>query len=55
MRWPGAWRDPFTLDILKGTAINCLLIEQGADLGSIAGRAELEGLKVSDPASLPRT
>jgi len=54
MRWPGAWRDPGTLDLLKGTAINYLLIEQGADLGPVAARAEREGLKVSDPASLPK-
>jgi hypothetical protein len=30
MRWPAAWKDPSTLDLLKGTAIDYLLIEEGA-------------------------
>ncbi len=53
MRLPAAWKDPAVLDLLKGTAINCLLIESGSDQGSIAARARQEGIVIVDAASPP--
>ena len=53
MRWPGAWKDPSALDLLKGTAINYLLIEKGDDLGPIAARAQQESFRVVEAASPP--
>ncbi len=53
MRWPGAWKDPSNLSMLKGTAINYLLIEKGSDLGPVADRARQEGLKVGEAGLAP--
>lgn len=53
MRWPAAWKDPSALSLLKGTAVNCLLIEKGDDLGPVVARAQLEGLKLAEAASPP--
>lgn len=53
MRWPDAWKDPSALGLLKGTAINCLLIEKGVELGPVVARAEQEGFKVAEVASPP--
>ncbi len=39
--------------MLKGTAINCLLIENGVDQGSILARARQEGFLLVDAASPP--
>ncbi len=47
MRWPGIWKDPSALGLVKGTAVNCLLIDGGAGLGAVAARAEQEGFKVA--------
>src|SRR5512136_2283577 len=44
--WPRTWKDPSALSLLKGTAINCLLIDRDADLGTVAARAQQEGLTV---------
>jgi hypothetical protein len=53
MRWPVGWKDPSALGLLKGTAINCLLIEKGDDLGAVLARAQQEGLKVAEAGSSP--
>jgi hypothetical protein len=53
MRWPSSWKDPATLDLLKGTVINCLLVEEPGGLGSVIARARQNGLRIADAASLP--
>ena len=44
MRWPASWKDPAALALLKGTAIDYLLIEPSADLGPIAAEAAKLGV-----------
>ena len=44
MRWPGSWKDPALLALLKDTAIDYLLLEQGADSGPIAREAARLGI-----------
>jgi hypothetical protein len=53
MRWPNAWKDPAALNLLKGTAIDYLLIGKGEDLGPVRDRARQDGLRVADPETLP--
>ncbi|NWG12869.1 MAG: hypothetical protein HXY20_04955 [Acidobacteria bacterium] len=53
MRWPATWKDPATLALLKGTAVDCLLLEKGAGLGPIAARAQQEGLMVAEAGAPP--
>jgi hypothetical protein len=53
MRWPAVWKDPTALDLLKETAINCLLIENPDNLRLVAARAQQEGLKVAAAAFPP--
>src|SRR5512137_1093929 len=54
MRWPAEWGgDPSALDLLKGTAVNCLLIEEGAALNAVVARARGEGIRVVQPGALP--
>jgi hypothetical protein len=53
IRWPGAWKDPATLSFINGTAINCLIMDRGNDLGRLADRAKRDGLVVVEAASPP--
>lgn len=53
MRWPRAWKDPPSLDLLKGTAVNCLFVDRNDDLEPIVARARQAGLTVADAAGLP--
>lgn len=53
MRWPAEWRDPSALDALKGTAINCLLVESEAALDPVIARAGQEGIRVVRPGGPP--
>ena len=39
MRWPAEWKDPSALEVLKGTAINCLLVESDAASDPVIARA----------------
>ena len=52
-RWPVAWTDPSALSLLRGTAINYLLIENGAQLERVRSQARQDGFQVADPAKLP--
>ncbi len=52
MRWPDSWKDPGLLDLLKGTAINALLIGRGDDLASVRARARQDGLQLDTPATV---
>ncbi len=53
MRWPDGWKDPATLALLKGTAIDHLLIGTGPELSAVRSRAAQEGFRVSQPGAPP--
>jgi len=53
MRWPAKWRDPSTLDVLAGTAINCLLLHGAAPSGAFIDRARKQGISVVEPDTPP--
>jgi hypothetical protein len=53
MWWPGGWVDPSLLALLDGSAINCLLVGQGAELDPVRSRAQELGIKVVHAESLP--
>ncbi len=50
LRWPGVWKDPSTLTLLKQTAINCLVVDKGAP-ESILTQAKQNGFTVVDAAT----
>jgi hypothetical protein len=52
-RWPNSWKDPSALSLLRGTAINYLLIDKGQEFDSVRSRARQEGLQVADSAATP--
>jgi hypothetical protein len=54
IRWPRTWKDPSSLDLLKGTAINCLVAEPRPDLEPVITRARQEGLEVAAAKPLPK-
>ena len=51
MRWPAAWTDPASLSLLRGTAINYLLIDAAAALDSVRSEARKGGCR---SPTLPR-
>jgi len=53
MRWPSAWQDPSSLDLLKGSGINFLLIENHAELDAVRAAARQQGFGVAAPGSPP--
>jgi len=53
MRWPGSWQSPSTIGLLKGTPINCLLVDRDAGLGRVIEEAKRAGLEVAEIASPP--
>jgi hypothetical protein len=53
MRWPAEWKDPSALDALKGTAINCLLVESDAQPGPVIAGARREGIHVVQARTPP--
>lgn len=53
MRWPGAWRDPSALDLLQGTAIDCVLVPQGSEFEMVRSRARAAGLLALDAQAPP--
>ena len=53
MRWPGAWADPATLALLKGTGIDALLVDNSDEFDSIRTRAAQSGLQVIHPDNPP--
>jgi hypothetical protein len=54
IRWPSAWKDPSSLGLLKGTAIDCLVVDPHPDLEPLTTRARHEGLQVVSLKSLPK-
>jgi hypothetical protein len=53
MRWPDSWKDPAMLDLVKGTAIDFLLIANGDELAPVRSRAQQNGLQVAAPDAAP--
>lgn len=53
MRWPGVWRSPSALDLLQGTAIDCVLIPQGSEFDAVRSRARATGLLLPDAQAPP--
>jgi hypothetical protein len=49
MQWPKQWKDTSMLDVLKGTAITHLLMDNSPDLKQVATAAQQRGLKVAAP------
>src|ERR1039458_4221626 len=49
MRWPDTWKDPAPRDLVKGTAIDCLLITKGDELAAVRSAAQQLGIHVGDP------
>jgi hypothetical protein len=54
MRWPDGWKDPSALSLLKGAAIDYLLVGKADDLGAVRDRARQDGLHVVDPEAPPK-
>jgi len=52
MRWPDAWRDPALLDLLKGSAIDTLLIGPDDALAAVRDKARKQGLQVETPPTV---
>jgi hypothetical protein len=56
MRWPGAWKDPSALDLLDGTAVNCLVFDDADSMKQISEDARKHGLQIfvlpSQPAGV---
>ncbi len=52
MRWPDSWKDPAMLDLLKGTAVDSLLIGPGDELGPVRVRAQNDGYQLAAPSGV---
>jgi hypothetical protein len=53
MRWPVDWRDVQLLDLIKGSAVNCLVMESAEELRPISEQARREGFRIAPIDSLP--
>jgi hypothetical protein len=53
MRWPDAWADPAALDLVRGSAIDCLLIGDSDEFVGVRERAQRLGLRVVHPDTPP--
>lgn len=53
LRWPNAWSDPAALDLVRGTAIDCLLIDDSDEFVGVRERARQTGLRVVHPDTPP--
>jgi len=53
MRWPAAWTDSSALDLIKGSAIDYLLIEKGDQFESVRTQARQAGLRIGVPDEAP--
>jgi hypothetical protein len=54
MRWPTQWQSPSALALLKGTNINCLLVEDENKLQPVMDAAARTGIRVIKGTALPR-
>jgi hypothetical protein len=46
MRWPRGWKDPAPLGLLKGTAIDYLIVDKGDEFEAVRARARQQDLRV---------
>ncbi len=53
MRWPDQWKNPSAVSLLKGTSINCLLVEDETTLQPVISEARRNGLRVMKAKSTP--
>jgi hypothetical protein len=53
MRWPGSWKSPSAIALLKGTPINCLLVDRDVGLGPVIEEAKRAGIEVAEMAAPP--
>lgn len=55
MRWPGEWRDPSLLELLKGTPVNCLVVEggDGAPAPAVVERGKQAGITFMEAQKSP--
>src|ERR1017187_4929859 len=53
MRWPGSWKSPSAVGLLKGTPINWLLVDRIADLAPVVEQGTQAGLHVAEIAAPP--
>ena len=53
MRWPDTWKDPAALELLKGTAIDYLLISKGAEFDAVRARAQQLSIQAGGPDTGP--
>jgi hypothetical protein len=53
MRWPGSWKSPSAIGLLKGTPINWLLMDGDEGLGPVIEEAKRAGIEVAKMASPP--
>lgn len=51
MRWPSGWKDPAPLGLLKGTAIDYLIVDKGDAFEAVRARARQQGLQVAEAGS----
>jgi hypothetical protein len=54
MRWPGSWKSPSALGLLKGTSINHLVVEKDAGLAPVIEQAKRDGLQVAELTAPPK-
>ena len=52
-RWPRAWGQPSAFELLRGTPIDCVVVERLGD-DPISRRAQALGLGLATPSSLPQ-
>jgi hypothetical protein len=53
LRWPAVWTDPALLRLVKGAAINYLIVDGGPALRAVRERAREAGLHVGEPGAPP--
>jgi hypothetical protein len=53
MRWPGSWKSPSAVGLLKGTPINWLLIDKDPSLAPVIEQAKQSGIQVAEIAAPP--
>ncbi|HMC60909.1 MAG TPA: hypothetical protein VKJ01_17085 [Candidatus Solibacter sp.] len=51
MRWPSGWKDAARLGLLKGTAIDYLIVDKGDELEAVRVGARQQGLQVAEAGS----
>src|SRR5579883_2158439 len=53
MRWPAEWADPSMLRLIKGTAIDTLLVDNSDEFEGVREAAQQQGLRVVHPDAPP--